>query len=170
MSDSPCPIDLRQLAAEHGYRHGWDPSYDTFNVPYDKQDTWYVRVIGRHGDIWPHSPSSGLLGVFLSGRRKAGQLARVILALPGAAVYTDGDDGMMLTFPVEHFARVAEVIHAYRKPQYTPEQREAMVERGRELARRVHDKIGGFDRAGQGEQATGETTPSAEEMPRQEQP
>jgi hypothetical protein len=170
VSELPCPIDLRALAAEHGYRYGWDPSYDPFNVPYDKQDTWYVRVIGTHGDIWPHSLSQGLLGVFLNGRRKAGQLSRIILVLPGASVYTDGDDGMMLTFPAEHFAQVAEVIRAYRKPQYTPEQREAMAERGRELARRVHDKTGGIGRVGQGEQKTGGPTPTLEETPRQGRP
>jgi hypothetical protein len=109
MAEPHCPGDLRPLAAEHGYRHGWDESYGPEHVPHDKRDLWYVRVIGRHGDIWPHSPSKGLLGVFLNGRRKAGQLSRPLLARPGASVDTDGDDGMMLTVPAEHFAKVAEV-------------------------------------------------------------
>jgi hypothetical protein len=156
VSDSPCTLDLRVLAAEHGYRYAWDESFDPEHVPHDKRDTWYVRVVGTHGDIFPRSPSAGLLGVFLKGRRKAGQVAPAVLALPGASLYTDGDDGMTLTFPVAHFARVAELIRCYRRRQYTPEQREAMAARARAMtARRRHDKTGGFDRERPGQEGEG---------------
>jgi hypothetical protein len=127
VSEPPCPIDLRTLAAEHGYRYGWDPSYDPDHVPHDKRDTWYVRVIGRHGDIWPHSPSAGLLGVFTTQR--VGR--RVLDEVEGSAVWTDGDDGLMITFPISAFARVAEIIQGYRKRVLTDEQKATLVERGK---------------------------------------
>jgi hypothetical protein len=134
-----CPIDLRAVAAEHGYRSTFDESYDPFNVPYDKQDTWSVRVIGRYGDIWPHSPSKGLLGVFTTQR--IGR--RVLAEAEGSAADTDGDDGLLITFPIPAFARVAEIIQCYRKRVLTDEQKAVLVERG---------KAGRFGRAGtQGE-------------------
>jgi hypothetical protein len=128
MTDSPCPVDLRVLAAEHGYRHAWDESYDPEHVPHDKRDTWYVRVVGKYGDIWPHSPSAGLLGVFTTQR--VGR--RVLAEVPGSAVWTDGDDGLMITFPVAAFATVAGIIQCYRKRVLTDEQKAALAERGRE--------------------------------------
>jgi hypothetical protein len=127
LSESVCPIDLRELAAEHGYRYAWDESYDPANVPHDTRDTWYVRVVGKYGDIWPHSPSSGLLGVFTTQR--IGR--RVLAEVPGSAIYTDGDDGLMITFPIPAFATVAGIIQCYRKRVLTDEQKAALAERGK---------------------------------------
>jgi hypothetical protein len=115
------------LATENGYRHAWDPSYDPFNVPHDKCDTWYVQVRGRHGDIWPHSASQGLLGVFAT--RKIG--TRILDEVEGTELYTDGDDGKMITFPDAEFARVAEIIRCYRKRVLSEEQKAALVAAGK---------------------------------------
>jgi hypothetical protein len=124
-----CPVELRELAAEHGYRHAWDESYDPRNVPHDKRDSWYVQVRGRYGDIWPHSPSQGLLAVFAT--RKVG--ARILDAVDGADLYADGDDGRTITFPVRQFAGVAALIRCHKKRgcHLSPEQ---LAEGGRRLA------------------------------------
>jgi hypothetical protein len=139
LNDSPCPIDLRVLAAEHGYRHGWDPSYDPFNVPQDKRDLWYVRVPGRYGFLWPAHPSEGLLGVFCSARKNVpGRLA----ALPGVRLDTDGDDGTSWTFPVALFPQVAELIqcHKQRRCPLSAEQLAKLGQQGRENLARLRER------------------------------
>jgi hypothetical protein len=130
-----CPVDLRELAAERGYRYGWDESYDPAHVPHDKRDLWSVRVRGRYGDIWPHSPSEGLLAVFTTP--KVG--TRILAEINGARLSTHGDDGKTITFPVCRFAQVAALIRCYRRRRchLTPEQ---LAEGGRRLAAYRHSK------------------------------
>lgn len=88
-------------------------------------DPWYQQIPCRRGHICPWGPD--LLAACTDRPRP--QTVRALLEIPGAELVQEGSDGCNVTFPVEHFERVAEIMEARRRPQYTAEQLDRLRER-----------------------------------------
>ncbi|MHB8971525.1 MAG: hypothetical protein ACYC3X_04520 [Pirellulaceae bacterium] len=51
--------------------------------------------------------------------------------MPFTTVTQDGDDGMNIVFPVEHFKTVAAIVKPRRRRRLSPEHKAKLLERGR---------------------------------------
>jgi hypothetical protein len=58
-----------------------------------------------------------------------GPTARKLAALKFTTVAQDGDDGLTVVFAVEHFPKVAKILHPHRRPQMTDAQKAAAIQR-----------------------------------------
>ena len=133
-------IDLRDLFGD---------TYRILNELGGKQhqysDPWEAIIPGMYGDIYPHG--GNLLGV---ATKKRGGIARRLADLPFTTVTQDGDDGMNLTFELEHFDTVAEIVRSRRRRQMSDEQRAAAAEHLRQFhfqsARRASNSRPGTQR------------------------
>jgi len=119
-----CPVDLRELAAERGYRYGWDASYDAKGKHHDNRDPWYVVLPCRFGVVYP-----------VGGDTLAAEVlhhpgaAKKLRALPGVRVFTEGDDGVTFRFPAALFDQVAGVLRPRKRRRLSDDQRRACAER-----------------------------------------
>lgn len=113
-------INLRERFGER-YRVTLEPPAKTWHDP------WYHLIVCQHGHIYPHG--GDLLG-FASARR--GPVANRVAALPYAQVTQDADDGMNITFPVEHFDEVAAIVKPRLRRRLSEQQRAACTERLRQ--------------------------------------
>jgi hypothetical protein len=111
-------IDLQDLFGEkHRIRN------EQGGKQYQYSDPWEAIIPGLHGDIYPHG--GNLLGV---ATKKRGGIATRLADLPFTTVTQDGDDGMNLTFELEDFDTVAEIVRLRRRRQLSDEQRAAAAE------------------------------------------
>jgi len=117
--------DCINLKEEYGdkYRIRWEEPANSRWL-----DPWYQYIPCRFGHIYPHG--GGLLG-FAS--RKRGPVANRVESLPYAKISQDGDDGMNIIFPAEHFEQVAEIVQPRRRRRLSEENRARLVESGRQF-------------------------------------
>jgi hypothetical protein len=136
VSDPTCP-NLLELAGGR-YKVTFDPAYDPYHVPRDKLDRWMMRWPCAHGEIYPWG--DGVLAAFVHAKHQA---AGRLLAIPGVVLWTDGDDGKTVTFPVAVLDQVAEVMKPRKRHRCnrTPEQLAELSRRGLEALARKREGL-----------------------------
>lgn len=106
------------------YRITFDPAYDAKHRPREKLDPWMMVIPCRVGEIYPFGGST--LVIEIDGHRRIrGRLAR----LDCCEGHQDGDDCGSFRFDMSDFDTVAEIVKPYRRPQLSPEEREARRQR-----------------------------------------
>jgi hypothetical protein len=119
-----CPVDLRELAAQNGYRSGWDESYDAKAKHRENLDPAYVVIPCRFGVVYP--VGGDVLAAEVLYHPGA---AKKLRAVPGVTPFTDGDDGVTFRFPAELFGQVAGVLRPRKRRRLSEGQRRACAER-----------------------------------------
>lgn len=89
-------------------------------------DVWHHRVPCRHGHLYLNGV--GTLGWASDNR---GPLVGRVLEIPGAVLEQDGSDGVNITFPVERFEQVAELVRPRRRRVLSEEHAARLREAGR---------------------------------------
>jgi hypothetical protein len=105
-------IDLR---GRFGDRYRVTVDRESAEGPRDR-DPWLCQIRCRRGLIYPYSATH--LAVLVDGHR---EIARRVVALPGAVLMQDGDREKTVTFAVELFDQVAAVVRPYRRRRDRPE-------------------------------------------------
>jgi hypothetical protein len=88
------------------------------------EEAWLQIIPCQRGHIYPHGHN--MLAAATNGR---GAIVKKLLAVPGAKMWQDGDDGVNVLFPVERFDDVAKLMRPRRRRRLSPEQRAKAVER-----------------------------------------
>jgi hypothetical protein len=122
MSDPPC-VSLLECYGDK-YRVGYDPIYDAKGKHHATRDPWYMVLRCRFGVIYP--AGGDVLAAEVLHHPKAAKLLR---ALRGVTLFTEGDDGVTFRFPAALFGEVAEVLRPRKRRRLSEEQREACRER-----------------------------------------
>lgn len=104
------------------YRIGHDESAEHERGGFN--DPWLLTIPARFGDFFPWGGDR--IGLATSNR---GPTARAISRLPFVRIEQDAEDGITVSFPVEHFSEVAQLAKPRRKRVLSPEQKAAAVER-----------------------------------------
>jgi hypothetical protein len=117
-------VNLRERFGRQ-YRVEYEESYSAQYGPHARiDDPWLQIVPCQHGRVYPHG--GNMLTAATNGR---GPIIKKLLAVPGAKMWQDGDDGANILFPVEQFEDVAKLMRARRRRRLSPEQRAKAVER-----------------------------------------
>lgn len=89
-----------------------------------EEEPWLTHVVCQHGHI-------GVWGedLLVAATNSAGSVAMRLKALPFVQVAQDGADGVNVTFPLEHFDAVAEIMKPRKRRRLSEEQRAANIER-----------------------------------------
>ena len=105
------------------YRIGRDPSYHVEHGEHGRaDDPWTMILLCQHGHVYPHG--GDLLG---AATDKLGGVARALMALPCCTVAQDGDDGVNVTFHVDDFRQVANLLKPRRRRQISEAERERLA-------------------------------------------
>ena len=90
-----------------------------------EEEPWLTHILCQHGHI-------GVWGddLLVACTNSAGAGATRLKALSFAEVAQDGTDGVNVTFPLEHFDEVAEVMKPRKRRRLSEEQRARLVEAG----------------------------------------
>ncbi len=88
-------------------------------------DPWLMIVACQYGEIYPHGGE--MLGV---STKRRGPITKRIAELPFIKITQDGDDGINAIFHVKNIEEVVAIVKPRRRRQYTPEQKQALAERG----------------------------------------
>lgn len=90
------------------------------NIKRDSDGTW--KIHGKFGEIAPYAPEKGLLGVWYMGdgisKRKSSTLRKALKDIL-EEIHQDGDIEFGGFFVEENLEKVAKIIKAFRKPQYS---------------------------------------------------
>jgi hypothetical protein len=115
----PACINLHETFGVH-YRIDHDPSAVTWS---EKADCWMQTILCWRGvTIYPFG--GHLLAVEVDHHPG---LLRQLLAISGVALRQDGDHEKTLTFHVDLFDQVADVVHPIRRRNLSAEQKAACV-------------------------------------------
>ena len=117
------------LSQQFGHRYKID--YDQSHFAQSGQNTrredpWYEIIPCRNGHIYVHGEQ--LLGVSTD---HPGVVANKLKKLRCTTLVQDGEDGANLTFHVDHFNEVAEIIKPKLKRVLSEEERQRLAEMGR---------------------------------------
>ncbi len=85
---------------------------------------WHYTVACQNGEIYPHGGE--LLG---ASTIRHGIIAKRLAELDCVTVTQDGEDGINVTFHVDDFDKVAEVMKPRKRRRLSPEQRQLAAER-----------------------------------------
>ncbi len=120
----PSCMDLRQLFGDK-YRLAVEESYYAERPQFRKQEEpWLTFIVCRYGQI-------GVWGgnLLVASTRGLGSVAIRLKALPFAQVVQDGSDGVNVTFALEHFDAVAEIMKPRkRRPKLSREHKAKLME------------------------------------------
>jgi hypothetical protein len=122
-------VDLKKLAGEK-YRVTIESSYyaDTGSAQNRNRDPYLWLIVGRHGEVFLWAPDRLAVSTY-----KRGGIARRLLGLPYTEVAQDGDDGVTVTFAVEHLDEVAQIVRLRRRPVLSDERRAELSARMRSI-------------------------------------
>jgi len=83
-----------------------------------------IPFIGKAGHMYCYGPGRIGVSIDIKGPRR-----KALLALPGARIEQDGDDGMNISLPTDTFDSVAAIMKPYRIPNLSPEERQRRRDR-----------------------------------------
>ena len=117
------------------YRVVYEEAYSAeFGKGARRMDPWLMMIPCLYGDIYPHGEQE--LAAYCSRRLVRGRLA----ALACCEVTSEGDFEIVVTFNVEHFWQVAEVLRPRRRRHLRPTSRSRLVAMGKEALRRYQQQ------------------------------
>jgi hypothetical protein len=93
------------------------------------EDPWYMILRCQRGHIYPHGGKT-----LAASTDRNGPVANRLVGLDCATVVQDGDDGVNVTFDVDDFGEVAEVMKPKRKRQgraLSDEEKKRLADQGR---------------------------------------
>ena len=88
------------------------------------EDPWLMILLCQNGHICPWGDS-----MLAACTNFDGTVARQLRKLPYTTVVQDGDDGVNVTFDVEHFDEIAEIMKPRRRRRLSEAQKKECVER-----------------------------------------
>jgi len=107
------------------YRVVYEESYHAERGQHAHTDDPWLQIIPcRLGHIFPWGGST-----LAASTNTRGPTARKLAALDFTTVAQDGDDGLTVIFPVEHFAKVAKILRPHCRRRLTAAQKAAAIER-----------------------------------------
>ena len=112
----PACLDLKELFGDR-YKLGIDESYYAERAEFRRdEEVWLTHIVCQHGHIgvWVDD-------LLVACTNSAGAVATRLKALPFAEAVQDGTDGANVTFPVEHFDAVAEVMKPRKRRRLSEE-------------------------------------------------
>lgn len=132
------------LKADYGhiYRVRFEESYYAERSEFRSEDVPWLMIIPCHKG-WGHICVRAEDRIaWCSDRRvsKSASYFRELMAIPGAKIEQDGEDGINISFPVEHLDRIAEIVKAKRRKKFSEEHKAKLAERGRAALAKVHNK------------------------------
>ena len=113
-------INLRERFSKR-YRIGWDPAYDAKGRHRHLLDPWMMTIPCERGTIYPHGGTR--LAVEVEGRPITANRLR---GLDCTTVIQEGDDFLAVTFDVDDFDRVAQIVLPRRRRQLSEAERERL--------------------------------------------
>jgi hypothetical protein len=117
-------VNVRERFGQR-YRVEYEESYYAERPEYrSAEEVWLQIIPCQRGHIYPHGGK--MLAAATNG---PGPIVKKLLAVPGAQMWQDGDDGANILFPVEQFEDVAKLMRARRRRRLSPEQRAKAAER-----------------------------------------
>ena len=124
-SDPVNPINLRERF-ECRYKINHDPAYySEYGRRARVDDPWLQIIPCHHGEIFPWG--GDLLAASTSRR---GAIANRLSELDCCEVKQDGSDGVTVTFHIDDFRKVADLIRPRGSRQLSPSRRRAFVKAG----------------------------------------
>ncbi|HXT57658.1 MAG TPA: hypothetical protein VN699_03440 [Pirellulales bacterium] len=119
-----CP-DLSAIAGRK-YRLSRDESYHAEHGRLGRaEDPWTLIVSCRNGHVFPFGR-----GLLAASTNQRGPVAGKLLAVEGARVHQDADDGVTVVFPESEFKTVAKIMRARLRRQWSDAQRAKMQAAG----------------------------------------
>lgn len=124
MTAPPTCINLLQRFGAR-YRIGFDPAYDAKHRSRAVLDPWYMTILCKYGEIYPHGGDELVAEV-----RGHPMIRKRLCALDCVTINQLGDTEMSVRFLVVDFDRVASVPHPRKRYNLSPE---ALEQRRRNL-------------------------------------
>ena len=122
-------MDLKELFGDR-FRLEVEESYYAERPEFRREEEpWLTQIVCQYGHI-------GVWGgnLLVASTNKAGTVARRLKALPFVQVAQDGGDGVNVTFDLEHFEAVAEIMKPRkRRPAFAEQRAAELVEAGRQV-------------------------------------
>lgn len=134
------PINLRERFGRR-FQIGHDPAFEAEDRRLAKADEPWLQIIpGRLGHVYPFGGDT-----LAATTNSCGPVANKLKASPFCEVWQDGSDGVTVLFRVDHFPRVAKILHLRTRRQLSDGQR-----RGLEYGRKHRFKNKHGDETGDG--------------------
>ena len=90
------------------------------------EDPWLQVLLCKHGHIYPQGGD-----MLAASSDKRGPLAKALVGLDCTTVLQDGDDGVNVTFHVDHFDKIATLLQPRRRRRVSEQERQRLAELGR---------------------------------------
>ena len=127
-------INLKERFGKQ-YRITFDPAYDHKGVPRKSLDPSMMTIPCHKGIIYPYGGE--YLAVEIDYH---GPTAKQVGQIPGVVCTQDGDQEKTFKFHVDLFPQIAQLVIPRKKRRLTEEQKQKLVERGRQALEEYQQK------------------------------